>query len=86
MPHRQIFRDSFNPDDLKIATAAFDRAFAFLIESGDAQDNPEVKLSLAHIIISIIEGSSNLTFLEVTNRAIAAYRHHHALKGAVRRK
>lgn len=79
MPHRQIFHDAFDPDDLQIAIRAFDRALLFLTESGDADDDPKVKVNLAQQIISIMQGSQRLTFLEVTNRAIAAYRHHRAM-------
>lgn len=78
MPYTQAFRDAFEPDDLQIATQAFDRAFAVLVESGDVDDDPECKVDLAQQIIAIVRSSPTLTFLEVTNRAIAAYRHHRA--------
>lgn len=79
MPHRQILQDALNPGDLQIAMAAFDSAFAFLVNSGDAQDDPEVKRNLAHLVILIFEGSPDREFFKMTDRAIAAYRHHQAL-------
>lgn len=79
MPHRHTFRDAFEPHDLQIATQAFDRAFAVLVESGDAGGDPEAKINLAQQIIAILRASPELTFLEITNRAIAAYRHHRAM-------
>lgn len=79
MPHRQAFREVFDPQDLLIATRAYDKALAFLTESGDADGDPNVQTNLAQQIIFVGQETPNLTFLEMTNRAISRYRVHRAM-------
>lgn len=74
MPHCQAFREVFDPHDLEIAIQAFDRASKFLTDAGDAEGDPNFPSNLAQQIIAVGLETPNLTFLEMTNKAISRYR------------
>lgn len=78
MPHQRL-REVFGPEQLEVAIKAYEKALEFITSSGDADDDPRVEENIAIQIIAVGRESPNLSFVELTNRAISRYREKRAL-------